>query len=234
MVGKIKRLRFKLHQASAKLDNFAAPTGSLLLSTSEKSPVLNVNITPTLQDNKSAKQTLAEDFFHTRIFASTKITPEVLIQSLKYEERSNAPISSKKGSEERPGKTKKEKMKERRKRWLKKISSIKQTKEQQVAKARRQATPLVGDLRPLVDALPELCPLNSPSTAVCHKSTKNKIQVIKPEPTDFSQMNKAQKHKLLETESSSFTEAVKIFSTKNNPLAEISEHLRKRIRQEDP
>ncbi|KAK2856680.1 hypothetical protein Q5P01_005415 [Channa striata] len=40
---------------------------------------------------------------------------------------------------------------------------------------RRQATPLVGDLRPLVDALPELCPLMSLSTAVCHKSTKNKM-----------------------------------------------------------
>lgn len=39
------------------------------------------------------------------------------------------------------------------------ISTIKQEREQKVARARRKATPVVGDMRPLADALPELSQL---------------------------------------------------------------------------
>uniref|UniRef100_A0A3B4ZCV8 Protein FAM207A-like n=1 Tax=Stegastes partitus TaxID=144197 RepID=A0A3B4ZCV8_9TELE len=77
-----------------------------------------------------------------------------------------------------------------------KISSIKQAKEQQVAEARRKATPVVGDMRPLADALPELCQLITPAATAPtarHKSRKSKT----PEPTDFSQMKQSQKRKLL-------------------------------------
>uniref|UniRef100_A0A4W6EFN4 Family with sequence similarity 207 member A n=1 Tax=Lates calcarifer TaxID=8187 RepID=A0A4W6EFN4_LATCA len=118
-----------------------------------------------------------------------------------------------------------------------KISSIKQAQEQQVAEARRQATPVVGDLRPLVDALPELCQLLDPPTTVGptarRKNRKNKVPVKRPEPTDFSQMKQSQKRKLLETESSRFSDAVKTLSGKMNPLADIGEQLRKRMRQEE-
>lgn len=61
------------------------------------------------------------------------------------------------------------------------MSSIKQAKEQQVAKAQRQATPVVGDMRPLADALPELSELIAPPTTVPsaaparRKSRKNKV-----------------------------------------------------------
>lgn len=57
------------------------------------------------------------------------------------------------------------------------ISFIKKAKEQQEAEARRQATPVVGDMRPLADALPELCHLIGPAAAPassCRKSRKNK------------------------------------------------------------
>lgn len=57
------------------------------------------------------------------------------------------------------------------------ISSIKQAKEQQAAEARRQATPVVGDMRPLADALPELSQLIAPIAATAktarRKSRKN-------------------------------------------------------------
>lgn len=63
-------------------------------------------------------------------------------------------------------------------RLLSEISSIKQAKEQQAAEARRQATPVVGDMRPLADALPELSQLIAPA-ATAHtarrKSRKNKV-----------------------------------------------------------
>lgn len=38
------------------------------------------------------------------------------------------------------------------------ISAIKLAREKQVELARRKATPVVGDMRTLADALPELCP----------------------------------------------------------------------------
>lgn len=127
-------------------------------------------------------------------------------------------------------------MKERRQRWLNKISSIKQAKEQQAAEARRQATPVVGDMRPLADALPELSQLMAPiatTKTARRKSRKNQAPVKRTEPIDFSQMKQSQKRKLIEMESIRFGEAVKTLSAKMNPLADIGEHLRKRMRQEE-
>lgn len=61
---------------------------------------------------------------------------------------------------------------------LSEISSIKQAKEQQAAEARRQATPVVGDMRVLADALPELSQLITPAVTAPtarRKSRKNKV-----------------------------------------------------------
>ncbi|XP_073699712.1 ribosome biogenesis protein SLX9 homolog [Garra rufa] len=130
--------------------------------------------------------------------------------------------------------SKKEKMKERRERWLNKISAIKLAREQQVAQARRKATPVVGDMRPLADALPELSQLLPSLRTPGSTQRKNKTPVKKkPETTNYSQMKPAQKRKLLETEASHFREALKNPAFKTNPLLAIGEHLRKRLKQED-
>lgn len=250
MVGKIKHVRQKLHQEAVRLErpggsSLSQPPGSVLPPGSEKSaaPQLPTTISPPAAgDNKSdastnVPQVLAQSSFPSGIFAGTKISPEALVQTLKFEEPPDVPTPAKKGPEEKKTKSKKEKMKERRERWLSKISSIKQAKEQQAAEARRQATPVVGDMRPLADALPELCQLVAPTAntapAARRKSRKNKAPMKRPDPTDFSQMKQSQKRKLLETETSHFSEAVKTLSTKTNPLAEIGEQLRKRMRQEE-
>uniref|UniRef100_A0A8C6LYY3 SLX9 ribosome biogenesis factor n=1 Tax=Nothobranchius furzeri TaxID=105023 RepID=A0A8C6LYY3_NOTFU len=115
---------------------------------------------------------------------------------------------------------------------LSEINFIKQAKEQQAAKARRQATPVVGDMRPLADALPELCQLISPSHTKTNLSPLVR-PVRRPQPTDFSQMKQSQKRKLLETETSWFSKAVKTLASKKNPLVDIGEQLRKRMRQEE-
>ncbi|XP_053170475.1 protein FAM207A isoform X1 [Scomber japonicus] len=243
MVGKIKHVRQKLHQAAVKLDS---PTGLTQTpgSGSESSRRLEEppqKITPQLLDDKSdapkhAAQAGTLSSFPTGIFAGTKISPEALVQTLKFEKPPEVPIPEKKGPEEKKIKSKKEKMKERRERWLNKISSIKQAKEQQAAEARRQATPVVGDMRPLADALPELSELIAPAVTAPttrRKSRKNKVPVKRPEPTDFSQMKQSQKRKLLETESGRFSDAVKTLSAKTNPLADIGEQLKKRMRQEE-
>lgn len=147
------------------------------------------------------------------------------------------PTPAQKGPEERKLKSKKEKMKERRERWLHKISSIKQAKERQAAEARRQATPVVGDMRPLAEALPELSQLIAPAAntapAARRKSRKNKVPVKRSCPTDFSQMKQTQKRKLLQEETNRFGDAVKTLSAKMNPLADIGEQLKKRMKQEE-
>lgn len=182
-------------------------------------------------------QVLAQSSFPTGIFARTKITPENLVQTLRLEEAPQLPPPADKGPEEKKTKSKKEKMKERRDRWLSKISSIKQAKEKQAAEAQRKATPVVGDMRPLADALPELCQLIAPNANTAptarRKSRKNKAPMKRPEPSDFSQMKQTQKRKLLESESGRFCDSVKLLSTKTNPLLDIGEQLRKRMRQEE-
>uniref|UniRef100_A0A8C9XAT5 Uncharacterized protein n=1 Tax=Sander lucioperca TaxID=283035 RepID=A0A8C9XAT5_SANLU len=134
--------------------------------------------------------------FPSGIFAGTKITPDALRQSLQFEEKApHVPAAAEKGNNCRLS-------------ALREMSSIKQLKEQQLAAARRQQTPVVGDMQPLADALPELCQLIAPVAAV--------ISFL-----------------YQETESARFGSAVKTLSAKMNPLADIGEQLRKKMREEE-
>uniref|UniRef100_A0A1A8KUL9 Family with sequence similarity 207, member A n=2 Tax=Nothobranchius TaxID=28779 RepID=A0A1A8KUL9_NOTKU len=239
MVGKIKHVRQKLHQEAVKLNRpVSFPEPAVL----QQPPAVE----PQTESRPAGGATLPHVAEHANqqievwsslssgIFAGTKISPEVLVQTLDVEEPPR--LVSTKGPEEKKIKSKKEKLKERRERWLHKINFIKQAKEQQAAKARRQATPVVGDMRPLADALPELCQLISPVAAAPAprtKTRKSKTPVRRPQPTDFSQMKQSQKRKLLETETSWFSKAVKTLASKKNPLVDIGEQLRKRMRQEE-
>ncbi|XP_076027713.1 ribosome biogenesis protein SLX9 homolog [Genypterus blacodes] len=251
MVGKIKHVRQKLHQQAVQLQRDAAELrrpGSLALSPAAAllGAPLSLGKEQKSQKEENEENVVIEPSTQLKappsllsgIFAGTKIAPEVLVQSLKFEEPPDVSTAAKEGTEEKKVKSKKEKMKERRDRWLSKITSIKQAKEQQAAAARRQATPVVGDMKVLADALPELSQLLTPPTpattsAARRRNRKNKVPVKKSEPTDFSLMKQSQKRKLMETETSRFGEAVKILAAKANPLADIGEQLRKRMRQEE-
>lgn len=248
MVGKIKHVRQRIHQEAVKLERpgslSQSPGSGLQSAGPDKLPAASLfSIKPPILENKQSdtsedrQQTVAASSFPAGIFAGTKISPEALKQTLKFEEPPDVPTPAHKGPEERKLKSKKEKMKERRERWLHKISSIKQAKERQAAEARRQATPVVGDMRPLAEALPELSQLIAPAAntapAARRKSRKNKVPVKRSCPTDFSQMKQTQKRKLLEEETNRFGEAVKTLSAKMNPLSDIGEQLKKRMRQEE-
>ncbi|KAI5085257.1 protein FAM207A [Silurus meridionalis] len=84
-------------------------------------------------------------------------------------------------------------------------------------------------MRILADALPELLPFIKAPTSKKQKGLVKR----KAEPTDFCQMKPVQKRKLLEMETSRFSEAMKDSAFKADPLAAIGEHLRKRLKQED-
>lgn len=255
MVGKIKHVRHKLHQDAVKLSRSIdtqkqtsfkletapitlapeVPGGSCFDFTKANREQLSVAIKEKTEGEQVIQRQLSSG-----IFAGTRISKEALVQTLKYEDGKDIAITpSLKGPEEKLTKKllpKKEKMKKRREEWLSKMSSIKMAREQELAQAKRKTMPVVGDMRPLADALPELSQLvtSTGSAPTRKKNRKNKMPVKKKtEPTDFSLMKQSQKRKLLESETSRFSEAVKTLASKTNPLADIGEQLRKRMRQEE-
>ncbi|XP_025905724.1 protein FAM207A [Nothoprocta perdicaria] len=121
-------------------------------------------------------------------------------------------------------------MKLRKERWLQKIESVKLAKQKQKAEAKRKATPVVGDMQPLMEALPELFDL---TTGARDKKPPKSHLTAKAEPTDFCLMKQAQKRRLLEEEMARFHEVITNPTYKANPLLAISEHLSKRLRQEE-
>ncbi|XP_023665704.1 ribosome biogenesis protein SLX9 homolog [Paramormyrops kingsleyae] len=241
MVGKIKRVRQKLHQRAVKCnhgDEVSAAPGLEKAPTAAEGDVLIK--CPLYDSNRSAAgspkpkpggRMKMPDTFPSAVFAGTEISPEALVQTLKTEQKP-ADTSSHTGPSEKKLQSKKQRTKERRERWLSKISAIKLAKEQQVALTRRRATPVVGDMQLLADALPELSQLVSTSQRLpCRKASMPVKK--KPEPTDYRQMKPVQKRKLLETESSRFSEMLQNPAFRANPLYAIGEHLRKRLKEEE-
>uniref|UniRef100_A0A803Y4A0 SLX9 ribosome biosis factor n=1 Tax=Meleagris gallopavo TaxID=9103 RepID=A0A803Y4A0_MELGA len=99
------------------------------------------------------------DFSSSDIFSGLTIDPDSLVKKLDLDSRSI--VSSKTGLEGKTLLSKKEKMKLRKERWLQKIESVKLAKRKQKAEAKRKATPVVGDMQPLMEALPELSDLTA-------------------------------------------------------------------------
>ncbi|XP_050772537.1 ribosome biogenesis protein SLX9 homolog isoform X2 [Gopherus flavomarginatus] len=166
-------------------------------------------------------------FLSSDVFAGMKIDPKTLVKKLDLDSRSV--VSAQTGVEEKTLLPKKEKMKLRKERWLQKIEGLKLARQKQKAEAKRKATPVVGDMQPLLEALPELSELTTASKA--RKQPKSHRRA-KAEPTDFNQMKPAQKRKLLEEEVARFHEVIANPVYKANPLAAISEHLCKRLKEE--
>ncbi|KAM6396588.1 ribosome biogenesis protein SLX9 homolog [Pluvialis apricaria] len=168
------------------------------------------------------------DFSSSGVFSGLKIDPDTLVKKLDLDSRSI--ISSRTGLEEKTVLSKKEKMKLRRERWLQKIESVKLAKQKQKAEAKRKATPVVGDMQPLMEALPELSDLTTSGSG--RKPPKSHVKA-KAEPAVFCLMKQAQKCQLLEEEVARFHEVITNPRYRANPLMTISEHLSKRLRQQE-
>ncbi|NXJ20908.1 F207A protein, partial [Dicrurus megarhynchus] len=156
------------------------------------------------------------DFSSSGVFSGLKIDPDTLVKKLDLDSRSI--ISSGTGLEGKTVLSKKEKMKLRKERWLQKIESVKMTKQKQKAEAKRRATPVVGDMQPLMEALPELSDLTTGGRG--RKPLKSHIKT-KAEPADFRLMKQAQKLQLLEEEVARFHEAITVPQYRANPLLAI-------------
>ncbi|XP_074001490.1 ribosome biogenesis protein SLX9 homolog [Numenius arquata] len=162
------------------------------------------------------------------VFSGLKIDLDTLVKKLDLDSRTI--ISSGRGLEEKTVLSKKEKMKLRKDRWLQKIENVKLAKQKQKVEAKRKATPVVGDMQPLMEALPELSDLTTGGRG--RKLPKSHVEA-KAEPADFCLMKQAQKCRLLEEEVARFHEVIANPSYRANPLMTISEHLSKRLRQEE-
>ncbi|XP_043361765.1 protein FAM207A isoform X4 [Dermochelys coriacea] len=144
-------------------------------------------------------------FLSSDIFAGMKIDPKTLVKKLDLDSRSVVLAQTE-------------------------IEGVKLARQKQKAEAKRKATPVVGDMQPLMEALPELSELTTTSKA--RKQPKISHVRVKAEPTDFNQMKPAQKRRLLQEEVARFHEVIASPVYKANPLAAISEHLCKRLKQE--
>ncbi|MGH0173502.1 UNVERIFIED_CONTAM: hypothetical protein FKN15_065613 [Acipenser sinensis] len=91
------------------------------------------------------------------------------------------------------------------------IDTIKLDREKQKALAKRKATPVVGDMQALADALPDLSELLTASRIRSIKKLKTIVK--KPEPKEFSKMKHAQKRKFLLEEDRLHTAPSQQFNT---------------------
>ncbi|XP_063173857.1 ribosome biogenesis protein SLX9 homolog [Candoia aspera] len=213
MVGKIVRQR-RLHQPAPKPTEPQQSGGEKVLSAA----ALTCSA-----DTEKGKSVLTSN-----IFSGVNIDPKILVKKLDTDSRN--PVSVVKDGDEKVLMSKKEKMKLRKERWLQKIEGIKIAKQQQKAEAKRKAIPVVGDMHPLMDALPELSDL---VTVRKFCKQRNKMQKKKKVLTNFNRMKSAQKRKVLEEEVAHFHKTTSNPLFKANPLSLISEHLSKRLKQEE-
>ncbi|XP_032132625.1 protein FAM207A isoform X2 [Sapajus apella] len=131
------------------------------------------------------------------------------------------------GAEAKTVLPKKEKMKLRRERWLQKIEAIKLAEQRHREEQRRRATAVVGDLRPLRDALPELLGLEAGSRRqACRESSK-------PRSSELSRMSTAQRQQLLEEERTRFQELLASPAYRASPLVAIGQTLVRQMQLQD-
>lgn len=156
-------------------------------------------------------------FLHANIFSGTQIDPSALVQRLELDARSV--VSLGRGAEAKTILPKKEKLRQRRERWLQKIEAIKLAEQKRKEEQKRRATAVVGDLHPLRDALPILEELEAWRPLLPRGVSS------KPRPTQLSRMSAVQRQQLLEEERTRFRELLANPTYRASPLLAIGQQL---------
>ncbi|XP_029462026.1 protein FAM207A isoform X5 [Rhinatrema bivittatum] len=209
MVGKMKRVRQRLHQAAVRPREALTETGTAAALAGDAAAASAGDVClPGSAGWLAPVGGKDWALLSSDIFATTRIDPLALVQKLDTDTKSI--ISAKK-----------------------EIDALKLAHQKQKAQAKRKATPVVGDMQPLVDALPELSELLTVSKPrEARKRSKTSVKKKAP-PTEYSQMKPAQKRQLIEKEVTHFHEVISNPSYKANPLTAVREHLAKRMKQEE-
>ncbi|KAM5281208.1 ribosome biogenesis protein SLX9 homolog [Ctenodactylus gundi] len=138
-MGKVRGLRARVHQAAVRPKAEAA------------APDPEAAFPQASAGGAAGKDWM---FAHADIFAKTHVDPSALVQRLELDQKSVASLP--RGAEMKVILSKKEKFRLRRERWLQKIAAIKLEEQTRREEQKRRAMAVVGDLKPLWDALPEL------------------------------------------------------------------------------
>ncbi|XP_037686224.1 protein FAM207A isoform X1 [Choloepus didactylus] len=215
-MGKVRGLRSRVHQAAVRPRGEAAPDAA---PPAPQAP----------REEASAGVAGGKDWasVSTDIFAKTEIDPRALVQRLDLDTRSVASV--RRGAEVKVILPKKEKLKLRRERWLQKIEAIKLAEQKHKEAQRRRATAVVGDLHPLLEALPELLELEAGRRRPQPTSRGNR----QPRPAEFHRMSAVQRLQLLEEERTRFRELLASPAYRASPLLAIGQQLADQMRLEE-
>ncbi|XP_038048796.1 protein FAM207A-like [Patiria miniata] len=123
--------------------------------------------------------------------------------------------------------TKKEKMKLRHDKWLEKMETIQVAKRNKKNAKKRSERPIIGDLNPLNQALPEL----SEIIALSHRKTQESKKAQEKKEHKGTMKVKDRQQLLLE-ESTRFKQVLKHSAFKSNPFSTINEHLKNKLQEE--
>ncbi|KAM4887310.1 ribosome biogenesis protein SLX9 homolog isoform 2-T2 [Thomomys bottae] len=210
-MGKVRGLRARVHQAAVRLRGPAPGP--------ERPP--HASAPPQASAGAAGGKDWA---FHTDIFAKTQIDPRALVQKLELDQESV--VSLKRGLEAKAILPKKEKRRLRREQWLQKMEAIKLAEKKLREERKRRATVVVGDLHPLMDALPELQELEACRQPQARRATSQ------PRPAELSRMSAAQRQKLLEEEQIRFQELLASPAYRASPLLAIGQQLARQMHLE--
>ncbi|XP_042637955.1 protein FAM207A [Orycteropus afer afer] len=212
-MGKVRELRSRVHRAAVRPNEEAAP-GTV-------TPAQEPSLSQPSSGGAGRKDWAS---LGTNIFARTKIDISALVQNLDLVTR-----TFKRDAETKVILPKKEKLKLRHERWLQKIEAIKLAEQKRWEAQRRRATEVVGDLRPLMEALPELAELENSSGL---RQPRSRV-TSKPRPTELSRMSAAQRLQLLEEERARFRELLASPTYQASPLEAIGQRLAHQMQLED-
>nr|XP_004477766.1 ribosome biogenesis protein SLX9 homolog isoform X2 [Dasypus novemcinctus] len=214
-MGKVRGLRSRVHQAAVR------PEGEAVAGPAPPGP--GAPPARALTDVAGGKGWAGVS---TDIFAKTQIDPRALVQRLELDAAGAASV--RRGAEAKVILPKKEKLKLRRERWLQKIGAIQLAEQEHEARRRRRATAVVGDLRPLLEALPELLELEA---GPCRPRPPRRSS--KPRPAELHRMSAAQRLQLLEEERTRFRELLASPAYRASPLQAIGQRLADQMRLEE-
>ncbi|XP_014673807.1 PREDICTED: protein FAM207A-like [Priapulus caudatus] len=218
-MGKAKKARQKLHGRACVVHQQGETTkvGVRVLGQGATASTTVGNTQPSELVRPLSRGTSSE------IFRNISITPDILANQkvLLDSDRMSIATTNKSSVQMK----KKDKRKERHDAWLQKVGAITQAKEKQKTARRRANLPIVGDLKPLEDALPTLDLLLKESGRGKMERNEEPIKV------KWTRSVK-QKQKQMMEDMKTFQQVLNHPEYQKNPLGVISLHLKNKIQEQ--
>ncbi|XP_059145702.1 ribosome biogenesis protein SLX9 homolog [Physella acuta] len=209
-MGKMKRMRQKLHTAAAKV--------KAKNKTEDQEMMEESTITVPHKASSTANVPRGENLFQNLKIAATDLITQKLPD---FDARSTITSKTFKGQNLK----KKDKQKIRHDVWMSKIDAVQGAKKKEIERKRKQKVPIVGDLTPMEDALPTLELLLKKTT----ESASSRKNAEKPRPIPKESRRKKQ----MIDDISLFHKIVQHPLFQQNAETTIKEHLKHKLMLEN-